>query len=240
MVVSMTALLDALSRGRDELVAALAPPACASCRAPLPRAGPLLCPACHRALPWLAEPRCHRCGLPAPCGAPCPAAGAAFERAWAPLAYDGPARRLVTALKFRGALPLAGLMAAQIAATVPRALLDETAVLVPVPLHPTRRRARGFDQAALLADALGSRMRLPVASVLRRTGSTARQLGASRGARLAVGRLTIAVRAPVPARAVLIDDVHTTGATFEACARALRDAGAERVDAVAYARSLRR
>src|SRR2546423_13984232 len=100
-----------LRRLADELLALFVPPACLACRRSLARAGDPLCPSCRRALPWLPEPRCPRCGLPAPCR-PCPAAGAAFDAAWAPLAHDGPARALVAALKFRGRLavpaPLAG------------------------------------------------------------------------------------------------------------------------------------
>ncbi|HEX4804564.1 MAG TPA: hypothetical protein VFU94_01580, partial [Conexibacter sp.] len=198
-----------------------------------------LCVACRRTLPWLPHPRCARCGLPAPCGAHgCPARAAAFERAWAPLAHEGPARQLVAALKFRGALPVARLMAAQIAATAPRELLAGAA-LVPVPLHPARRRARGFDQAALLAAALAARTGLPVAPCLRRGGEPTRQLGASRAVRQgAAARQRLRVRGPVPERALLVDDVHTTGATLDACARALRVAGARRVGAIAYCRTL--
>jgi predicted amidophosphoribosyltransferase len=224
-----------------ELTAALAPPACPACRAPLTAAGAQLCLDCRRALPWLSGPRCGRCGLPLPCAPPggrCPAAVAAFERAWAPLAHDGPARQLVAALKFRGALPVARVMAAQIAATVPRELLDG-AVLVPVPLHPARRRARGFDQAALIARALAARTGLPLAPCLQRGGRPTRQLGAGRAARQAAARgQLLRVSGTAPARVLLVDDVHTTGATFDACAGALRAAGAARVDAVAYARTL--
>jgi len=226
-----------------ELAAALAPPACPACRAPLTAAGAQLCLDCRRTLPWLPEPRCPRCGLPGPCGprsGGCPAAAAAFERSWAPLAHDGPARQLVAALKFRGALPVARLMAAQIAATAPRELLAGAA-LVPVPLHPARRRARGFDQAALIARALGARTGAPVVPCLRRGGRATRQLGAGRAARrAAAGEQRLSARGPVPSRALLLDDVHTTGATLDACARALRAAGAERVDALAYARTLPR
>ncbi|MBB4664425.1 ComF family protein [Conexibacter arvalis] len=228
---------ELLRRVAAELLAALVPPACLACRAPLRDAGARLCAGCRRALPWLTGPRCERCGLPSPCGATCPAAGAAFERSWAPLAHDGPARALVAALKFRGALPVADLMAAQIAAGAPAALLDG-AVLVPVPSHPARRRARGFDQAELIAAALARRRGLPLAACLRRGGAATRQLGASRDARLARGRLALAAAGRAPARALLVDDVHTTGATLDACARALRAAGAERVAAVAYARAL--
>jgi predicted amidophosphoribosyltransferase len=229
---------DLLLRARDELLAALAPPMCVACGRPLARAHTLLCAACRAALPWLAGPRCARCGLPRPCGPPCPARAAAFAAAWAPLAYDGPARAIVAALKFRRLLPVAGLMAAQIAATAPRGLLAGT-TLVPVPAHPARRRARGFDQAAAIAAALATRTGLAVAACLRRGGRPTRQLGASRAARLAAGRLAIAADGgAVPPSVALIDDVHTTGATFDACARALRAAGARHVIAIAYARAL--
>ncbi|HEU4701372.1 MAG TPA: double zinc ribbon domain-containing protein, partial [Conexibacter sp.] len=176
-----------LDRLLAELGAALAPPACLACRAPLVPAGAPLCRACRGALPWLPDPRCRRCGLPLPCaprGGRCPAAAAAFERAWAPLAHDGPAQQLVAALKFRGALPVARLMAAQIAASAPQGLLTG-AVLVPVPLHPARRRARGFDQAALIARTLAARTGAPLAPCLRRDGRPTRQLGADRAARRA-------------------------------------------------------
>ena len=106
-------------RALAELLAIVAPPACAACRAPLRAAPELLCGACLRALPWLRGWRCPRCGLPRHRRGGCPAVSSAFDRSWAPMAYDGAARSLVQALKFRGALPAARLMAAQIAATMP-------------------------------------------------------------------------------------------------------------------------
>ena len=227
-----------LRRLGDELVALFVPPACLACGRALTASGDALCPACRRALPWLAGPRCPRCGLPAPCG-PCPAAPAPFDAAWAPLAHDGPARALVAALKFRRRLAVADLMAAQIAAGAPRPLLEPPGVLVPVPAHPRRRRARGFDQAERLAQALAARTGLPARSILLRGGPAVRQLGASRRARLAAGRLAVAAQGPAPARCVLVDDVHTTGATLRACAAVLRSAGAQNVACVTYARALR-
>ena len=221
-----------------ELLAVVAPPACAACREPLPRAEVLLCPPCLRALPWLRDARCPRCALPAHGGRPCPARRAAFDAAWAPLAYDSTARALVVALKFDGALPVADVMAAQMVATAPPGLLGAGATLVPVPLHPLRRRRRGFDQAQRLAEALGRRTGTPVAACLRRSGRAERQMGASRHQRREAHRLAIEASGPVPERAVLVDDVHTTGATFDASARALRAAGARRVSALAYARTL--
>lgn len=217
----------------------LAPPACVVCRAA--GAAPL-CGRCRRGLRFLAPAAvCARCGLPAPCGGGrrgCPAAGAPWRRAWAPVAYAGPATGLVAALKFRGALPCARLMAAQIAAGAPADLLAPGSVLVPVPTHPARARRRGFDQAQVLARALSARTGLPVQACLRRSGSRARQLGAGRAERLQAGRLELHCRGPGPARAVLVDDVHTTGATLRAAAAALRAAGAADVAAVTWARTL--
>ena len=219
-----------------QLVAVVVPPTCAGCREPLTSAEQVLCGGCRCALPWLRGPRCRRCGLPEPCR-PCPARAAAFDAAWAPVAYAGPARELVVALKFRGAMPLADLMAAQIAASAPEGLLDRT-TLVAVPLHPARRRRRGFDQAEAIARSLSRRRGAPLARCLARVGRARRQLGAGRRARLAPRRLEVVSTAPAPARAALVDDVHTTGATFDACARALRAAGCQRVVCLAYARAL--
>jgi predicted amidophosphoribosyltransferase len=109
---------------------------------------------------------------------------------------------------------------------------------VPVPAARGRRRRRGFDPAALIAAELAQRLELPLADCLRRRGRAPRQVGAGRAQRRAAGRLVVEPRGPAPAVALLADDVHTTGATLEACARALRAAGAQRVHAVTYGRTL--
>jgi predicted amidophosphoribosyltransferase len=219
------------------LVSLVAPPACLACRDPLARDDEVLCPGCRRDLPWLRAPRCARCALPAHAGA-CPAALGGLDAAWAPLAHEGAARALVHALKFRGAVRVADVMAGQMAANVPAGLLDGAA-LVPVPMHPLRRRLRGADHAARLAAALGVRTGRPVARCLRRAGPRSRQLGAARADRLARGRVEVRVRRAVPPVAALVDDVHTTGATLAACAAALRAGGARRVVALTYVRALR-
>jgi predicted amidophosphoribosyltransferase len=236
-----------------ELLAVVVPPACVACRGSVPRADLRLCAQCARALPWLAKRTCPRCGLPSHRRG-CPAGRAAFGRAWAPLAYDGVARQLVAALKFRGALPVAALMAAHIAANLPADILrrgspgDEpgrraaahpaVTAVVPVPPQPARERRRGFDPAGALAAALGPRLGLPVRACLHRRDREARQVGASRAQRRRAGRLAIELRSPPPARALLVDDVHTTGATLDACARALIVGGCDEVVALTYTRTL--
>jgi len=219
-----------------ELVAVFAPPACTVCGEPVGAADEVLCAGCRRALPWLRAPRCPRCARPLPC-APCPAQRLAFDAAWAPVAHAGSARTSVQALKFGGKLALAEAMAAQMAAAAPAPLLDAEAI-VPVPPARARARSRGFDPAALLARALGRRTDLPVQACLRRVGPAPRQLGAAARDRRSAGRIRVEPVARAPARVLLVDDVHTTGATLHACAAALRSAGAERVSAMTYSRAM--
>jgi len=217
------------------LLAVVAPPLCLVCRAPLGGPEELLCVTCSRTLPWLRGWRCPRCALPRHRGGGCPAARASFDAAQAAMAYEGGARALVRALKFRGALPAAGLMAAQLAAVLPP---PRAVAVVPVPPQRRRRRARGFDPAGLIAAALAERLDAPCAAMLARYDVAGRQTRAGRDERRAGDRLVVAARTPAPASVLLVDDVHTTGATLEACARALKAAGARRVVAVSYARTL--
>jgi ComF family protein len=186
---------------------------------------------CRRLLRRLATDPVVLCGVPV----------------WAPVAYSGPARDLVRALKFRGASALADTMAAQIVANAPAGLLGGRFVLVPVPLHPRRLRKRGYNQAALIAAALTDRTGLALADCLERSGSPVTQVGRDRRERRAGPAGSIQARAgpagcapPVPGRALLVDDVTTTGATLAACARALRFAGVPEVAAVTFARTIGR
>lgn len=163
---------------------------------------------------------------------------------WAPVAYSGPARDLVRALKFRGATAVADAMAAQIAANAPGGLLSAPVasppVLVPVPLHRRRLRRRGYNQASLIAAALAQRTGLEVADCLARTGSPATQVGRDRAERRAGPAGSVESSAPPPDRVVLVDDVATTGATLAACAAVVRAAGASEVTALVFARTIGR
>jgi ComF family protein len=210
--------------GLARVLSIFAPPLCVGCGA---WAGSLepLCRDCRRELRWL--PR-----------EPLPLAGLEL---WAPLAYAGPARGMVRALKFRSAARVAGTMASQIAAGAPPGLLAG-ASLVPVPLHPARLRRRGFNQAERIAVELAARSGRPLADCLERSGPEATQMGRTRAARLGgiEGGIDLRAGARVPPEAVLVDDVVTTGATLAACARALERGGALSVAALAYARTLGR
>jgi ComF family protein len=208
----------------------LVPPLCWACGG-VARRRELLCGGCRRLVRRLApEPVVRRLG-------PDPVVLSGV-RVWAPMAYAGPARDLVGALKFRGATGVADAMAAQIAANAPTLMLD--GALVPVPLHPRRLRRRGYNQAAMIASALSRRTRLEVADCLRRTGSAATQVGRDRRERRLGPAGSIELRAAAPVRALLVDDVATTGATLAACAAALRVAGSIEVAALVFARTIGR
>ncbi|MEA2293519.1 MAG: hypothetical protein QOE86_1158, partial [Solirubrobacteraceae bacterium] len=142
------------------------------------------------------------------------------------------------ALKFRGALGVAGPMAAHMAATMPLELRSPAAVVVPVPTVSSRRRRRGFDPAGVLAAALARRLDSPLVQCLERRDRAGRQVGTGRAARRAPNRLAFAVRGPPPALVLLVDDVHTTGTTLDAAARALAGAGTVVLAALSYARTL--
>ncbi|HEX6460640.1 MAG TPA: hypothetical protein VF032_17105 [Thermoleophilaceae bacterium] len=205
------------------LLSLLAPPLCLACGGAAQVHQPL-CRGCRAGLRWLPPEQPPGVGVPA----------------WAAVSYEGPARALVRALKFRGAVPLADAMAAQMAANAPPRLFEGRS-LVPVPMHPARRRRRGFNQAKEIAAALARRSGLPLADCLERPATAGRgsQVGLGREERLGAlnGRVRFRAGAPVPLRALLVDDVVTTGATLTACAAALATAGVREVTAIAYART---
>jgi predicted amidophosphoribosyltransferase len=144
----------------------------------------------------------------------------------------------VIGLKARSATQAASFMAAAIASRVPPATLD-TGVLVPVPGHPAGNRARGFDHGRTIARALGDLTGRDVVTALRRAPVRA-QVGLARAERRhnAEGSVRVEPGVPPGERAILVDDVYTTGATLDACALALLGAGAGEVMAVCFARTL--
>jgi predicted amidophosphoribosyltransferase len=193
---------------------------------------PPRCGVCGARCSWR-EPLCDGCeGKIARAGSSQPVVPG-VDAAWCAAPYEGAARDLVAALKFASRLALARRAAAAIAATAPPDLLGGE--VVPVPPAPWRLRRRGHDPAEEIAFALARLTELPFRPVLARTTGP-RQVGRRRADRLADPPAVRLVAAP-PRRAVLLDDVITTGATLGACARALRAGGAQRVVAAAFARA---
>lgn len=240
----------AAKRAGKAVLDALLPPHCLSCETAVGHFG-TLCSSCWRRLTFISAPQCEVCGVPfeydlgadALCGA-CTARRPAYDRARAVLVYDEASRGLVLGFKHGDHLHGARAYGAWLA-RAGAALLADADLLVPVPLHRWRLFSRRYNQAALLAHAAGRTSGVAVASdLLKRVRATPSQGGMSpaerrrnvRGAfKVAAGRAAeVAER-----RAVLVDDVFTTGATVEACARALTRAGARGVDVLTLARVVR-
>jgi ComF family protein len=235
----LTTLLDAV-------LAVVFAPSCAVCETLLehPFTGPV-CRICWDAILPLTPPLCQTCGDPlatwrvmdiqAKRCPRCRRRRSAIDQARAIGAYDGPLRAIVHALKYEGRRSLAPRLAAMMRIRCSE-VLDGSSCVVPVPLHFSRRRERGFNQAADLARCLDK----PVLKALRRVRATPSQaalpaarrhqnvrnaFAATRTARLLQGEIV-----------VLVDDVCTTGATLEACARVLKAAGVAQVRALTAAR----
>ncbi|MBI2854906.1 MAG: ComF family protein [Chloroflexi bacterium] len=214
------------------------PPRCAGCG----HTGHFVCPECISSLPWISPPVCPRCGKPQPREALCPSCWGwypAIEGIRAPFRFEGTIRQAVHSLKYRSiralAQPLSELLARYYGlATIP------ADVLVPVPLHRNRLRERGYNQSALLARGLGRTIGLPVIeNVLVRQRDTppqARSTSVEERAQNVAGAFSCGGNAFSGKRVLLIDDVCTTGATLDACAAAVRKAGATSVWGLTLAR----
>jgi ComF family protein len=226
----LQAYLDAISD-------LLYPQRCVACGR---RARDVLCPPCAGALPRIEPPVCRRCGAPTAfetfaCEG-CKNLDFGFESARAPLRYEGVGRELVRALKYGGYARVVD----RVMAPLMLGVLEEPGrfdAVVPVPLHRSRLRRRGFNQAQLMAASLAGKINLAASDkleVVRRTRDQVELSGAGRRANVAGA---FRARGPVSGNVLLIDDVLTTGATMSECAGALRRAGAAEVHALSLCRT---
>jgi competence protein ComFC len=218
----------------------LFPPYCVGCG----REGAFLCPACRQSLPRITPPICPRCGRPQPGGILCPDCAhwpAAIDGIRSPFRFEGTMRKAIHQLKYQNlralAMPLAEMLQEYLAASP----LDVD-VLVPVPLHRKRLRERGYNQARLLAQALGKLINIPVVDdVLARRRHTPPQ---ARTANIAERTQNIADAFACRGnslrgrRVLLIDDVATSGTTLNACATVLKAGGAAEVWGLVMAREI--
>lgn len=222
---------------RTRLLDLALPPRCGSCLA----AGDWLCRGCRAGVVRLRAPLCARCGTElASAGEGCPCRNrlrhlvAIRSLAW----YQGSLERAIHRFKYRGwrclADPLSGLLSESLALGPPAA-----AMVVPVPLHPRRLRERGYNQSALLARRVAAVLALDcVEGRLDRTRPTPPQVGQDRLRRFLnmEGAFAWTGKPLLGQPVLLLDDVITTGATLEACATALRAAGAGPVSGLTLAR----
>lgn len=221
----------------ESLAELFLPMRCAGCGTD----GPVLCTACRRALVFLRPPLCARCGAPTAWPVErcreCSGRRIPYRSARSAVAYEGPARRIVTAWKERGLRRLSVTLAGLVDETVPRPPVEAVSS---VPGEPGRTLWRGQNAAEALARALARVWELPFVPLLARAGPAPRQAGLTRAARRANVRGRFDATGPAPARVLVVDDVYTTGATVSAAAAELRRAGAQSVEVVTFARAVRR
>ncbi|MBR1236794.1 ComF family protein [Bradyrhizobium sp. AUGA SZCCT0182] len=222
------------------------PTLCVSCREPVDGEG--VCSECWAKLSFIAPPFCPRLGIPFVYD-PGPdllsmeaiANPPAYQRARAAVRYDDVARTLVHSLKYQDRTDLAPAMGRWMA-RAGQELLGEADVLVPVPLHWRRGWSRRYNQSGALARVISRQTGVKLASeALRRVRATEQQIGLSRSQRASNVQGAFKVAPDRSAdiqgrRVVLIDDVLTSGATTDACARALLRAKAAQVDVLVFAR----
>jgi ComF family protein len=222
------------------------PTLCVACREPVDGEG--VCAKCWAKLSFIAPPFCPKLGIPFVYD---PGPGMlsmeaisdppAYARARAAVRYDDVARTLVHALKYQDRTDLAPTMGRWMA-RAGRELLDQADVMIPVPLHWRRSWSRRYNQSGALARSIERQSGVRVAvEVLRRVRQTQQQIGLSRSQRAANVQGAFRVAAVSQSeiqgrRVVLIDDVLTSGATVDACARALLRAKAAQVDVLVFAR----
>lgn len=231
----------------DLALEVLLPRACAHCREDLGRARGPLCAACAAALPPPPEPACVRCAGrrdgASPFCADCAGRRFSCRLIRASAAHRGPAASLVHAFKFRGCRPAAVAAGRTMAAAL--ALHPELSgfdALAAVPVHPRRGRERGYNQAEILAREIAAATGIPLLSALERARGSAPSWTLGRVERRAelAGAFAAGPGADVLVagkRVLVIDDVAATGTTLEACAAALRAAGAADVAGYAFARA---
>lgn len=211
------------------------PEFCPSCHE---TSGSGFCAVCAAAFAAVTAP-CRGCGLPA--GSACPRSNGDWlvARVFAPYRYAPPLDGFVQALKYHRRRALGRAMALLLAGRLAREG-PELDGLVPVPLHGSRLRERGYNQAVEIAQALGAQLRLPVLTRgIHRHAAAAGQTGRSAAQRLANVRDAFAVTRNVAGlKLAIVDDVITTGATVNALAARLVAAGAEPPEAWAVARTL--
>lgn len=226
----------------NNLLFRLFPPTCLLCGAPGDE-GQDLCAGCRADLPVNDRP-CRRCALPLPatvsliCGQ-CQQEPPAFDRIIAPFLYQPPMDYLIKALKFQGRLAFARLLGGLLGRIIAERGEPQPECLLPVPLHPSRLRERGFNQALEIARSAARPAGLMVRSdSLRRIRATTPQTQLAGEARRHNVRGAFAVYRPITARHVaIVDDVVTTGSTINELARLLRTAGVAEIEVWACART---
>ncbi len=227
-----------MARLWDLILDLLFPPKCAGCGS----WGRWLCDDCLRSIRFLEEPCCRFCGAPLDEWGVCPSCSLephSLEGIISVAYFEGSIQKAVHLFKYRGRTALAPTLAELMASQVLRHPVRADGI-VPVPLHPSRLKERGYNQSALLAESLGRRLGLPVINgALERIRCTRPQVGLSAQERKenVKGAFRAYPSLVAGKDLILVDDVCTTGATLEECGLALKDAGAGLIWGLTLARA---
>jgi ComF family protein len=243
--------MNAVKQLFHALLDVILPPLCHICHAFIPKSGTLhICTTCYERLPLVSSPLCSLCGIPFAgtggdhrCGA-CTLHPPHFDAARAHFLYEGSLRELIHAFKYNRNIHLRYPLALLAFEGIRGTPADYNPnLIVPVPLHRSRLRQRGFNQAVLLGRVLSHRLALPMMpDALARTRATEPQIELSAAERRVNVRGAFSVKRPVSISGksiLLLDDVMTTGSTMDECAKELKKAGATAVIALTIARTAR-
>jgi len=224
----------------------LYPPCCALCRVRIFEDGPVICDGCRTGLLPICAPYCERCGhaLVSPVAAcpACPGRTFYFDGALSGFQFNRPVQDLIHQVKYRNRPGIGRYLGFLLGKRVEREQgLSHITAVVPVPLHPLRKRERGYNQSEYIALGISDATGVPVLrNGLVRTRNTPSQTSLSPEARMAnvAGVFEVdRVESVRGAAVALVDDIFTTGATLNSCARVLLRAGTESVSALTVGRA---
>jgi len=235
--------VDYLNRFAQWLIETVWPTRCASCG----RIGAVACNDCLKLLTPLSPLRCPGCQRPSRGGRSCSACRSRtfIDRAVAATAFTDTAEAFIHSLKYRGVRALCGPLSLRLCDIIhtqqeTQAIFATNPTVIPVPLHAIRLRERGFNQAELIAQHIARITAMPLDTTslvrIRETGQQVRTSGRIERRENMLGAFGVSEVHRIEGRDILlVDDVVTTGATLEDCARALKEAGARSVSALTFA-----
>ncbi|MCS7287000.1 MAG: ComF family protein [Anaerolineae bacterium] len=222
----------------DSILDLLFPPRCGGCGS----WGKWFCDDCLKAIRFLKEPHCRFCGNPAEDWGICPSCARephSLEGIISVAYFEGPIQKVVHLIKYQGKTALVSPLTELMASRILRNPVQAEGI-IPVPLHPSRYRERGFNQSALLAEGLSKHLGIPVLDgALERIRYTRPQVGLNAQERKenVKGAFRANPFKVAGKNLIVVDDVCTTGATLEECGVALKEAGAKRVWGITLARA---
>ena len=208
----------------------------------------ILCRSCFDSVVPFEDPLCEHCGFPLPARGfedalqkrcrDCGDQDYFLDRVRAFGSYEGPVRIMHHAFKFEGMESLKTNIAIKMADMTTGHFLDGVEALTAVPLSPERERERGYNPASLIAEEISRQVNIPTRALLKKSLSTRPQMSLKRAERMKnpLGAYSV-VEGNLPTKIILIDDVYTTGATLEECAKVLKKAGVVWVGALVFGRT---